>query len=168
MTINTNLTIKNVFVTTGTQLPFVRLLDAVNQWAQNNPSAKVIAQNAQLSQQWDHLETHQFLLPSAYADYCKWADVIVGHAGMGTIITGFEYEKPLILMPRLFAQGEHRNDHQLATAQKFQGRTGIHIVANASELETALNTPTGLNCNDGVFENRENLISALRTLILDE
>ncbi len=47
------------------------------------------------------------------------ATAIVAHAGMGTILTALEMGKPLLVMPRRAALGEHRNDHQLATASRF-------------------------------------------------
>lgn len=159
-----------MFVTTGTQLPFPRLLDAVNLWAAERQEVKVIAQNAQPddsnSKTWQHLETHAFLTPSQYSNYCDWADVIVGHAGMGTIITGFENQKPLVLMPRLFALGEHRNDHQLSTAKKFEDRQSIQIVTNEQELKDALSKDfTTISAENDTNENRERLIATLHALV---
>jgi len=128
-----------VFVTIGTQLPFPRLIDAVEVWAQSKDSVSVIAQSAAANRHCHNMEIVDFLTPQRYAELAQWADVIVGHAGMGTIITGFEYTKPLILMPRLYSRQEHRNDHQLATASKFSNISGISIVSNEQELIQELN-----------------------------
>jgi UDP-N-acetylglucosamine transferase subunit ALG13 len=157
-----------VFVTTGTQLPFPRLLDAVNDWAKTNSKANVIAQTAKSKGNWEHLKTNDFLSPSQYAGYASWADVIIGHAGMGTIITGFEHNKPLILMARLFSNGEHRNDHQITTAIKFVHVPGIQVVSNTEELMSALNYAESLqSLGKEKSENREKLISELKKLIWD-
>ena len=53
------------------------------------------------------------------ASGCEPRTAIVAHAGMGTILTALEIGKPLLVMPRRAALGEHRNDHQLATARRF-------------------------------------------------
>lgn len=157
-----------VFVTTGTQLPFPRLLDSVNDWAKTNPNTNIIAQTAKSKGNWEHIKTHDFLSPSQYAENASWAEVIIGHAGMGTIITGYEYNKPLILMARLFSQGEHRNDHQIATISKFANVRGIQVVSNTEELISALNSSQHLQpLGADKSENREKLISELKKLIWD-
>ncbi len=54
---------------------------------------------------------------------------------MGSILTALELEKPIIIFPRRAALGEHRNEHQLATAKKFSGRTeGVYVAFDEAEL----------------------------------
>ena len=65
---------------------------------------------------------------------------------MGSILTALQYRKPIIIMPRRAALGEHRNDHQLATAKWLGNKSGIFV----AEDETAL-----LN----LLSNKETLIS---------
>lgn len=162
-----------IFITTGTQLPFPRLIEAMNNWASLNPQATLIAQTAVPTDtkskiQHDHVKTEDFLSPKQYQELVIWADVIVGHAGMGTIITGFEHQKPLILMPRQFSLGEHRNDHQLSTAEKFSKTSGITIVKNENELYQALElleNIVGFEIRE--FKNRNLLISNLKKAILE-
>jgi UDP-N-acetylglucosamine transferase subunit ALG13 len=43
------------------------------------------------------------------------------------VITAGEHGKPIVLLPRLAAQGEHTNDHQLDTARWLRTRPGIHV-----------------------------------------
>ncbi len=67
--------------------------------------------------------------------------MIVSHAGMGTILKSIEYDKPLILVPRLASLGEHRNDHQVATASKLDNYLNIKVVNDIEDLPHALNVP---------------------------
>ena len=36
--------------------------------------------------------------------------MIVAHAGMGTIISAMQHQKPIIIFPRIAALGEHRTN----------------------------------------------------------
>jgi UDP-N-acetylglucosamine transferase subunit ALG13 len=67
--------------------------------------------------------------------------VIVGHAGIGTLLGTGRLGKPLILMPRRASLGEHRNEHQLATVAAVQAREGIYVAMDEAELAAHLETP---------------------------
>ena len=49
-----------------------------------------------------------------------------------------KYSKPLILFPRRAAFNEHRNDHQLATAEQLRRHVGIYVAWTEDELEALL------------------------------
>jgi UDP-N-acetylglucosamine transferase subunit ALG13 len=66
------------------------------------------------------------------------ADAIVAHAGMGTILNALQLGKPLLVMPRRAALGEHRNEHQSATARRFQELGGVAVADDAEALAEAL------------------------------
>ena len=59
------------------------------------------------------------MTPLEFEENMKKADLIISHAGMGTIISALVNLKPIIVMPRLLKYKEHRNEHQLATAKKL-------------------------------------------------
>ncbi len=123
-----------IFVTTGTQLPFDRLVRAVDEWAAEHPDREIFAQIGNGKYQPRHMEFVEKLEPNQYKHYFDKAELVVSHAGMGTIISGLENAKPLVLMPRRAALGEHRNDHQLGTAGKFGHHSLIEIVEKESEI----------------------------------
>lgn len=127
-----------IFVTVGTQLPFERLIAAVDEWAEKNPETPVFAQVGDTKYVPQHMTFVRKITPREYSEKFNNAQVVVSHAGMGTIISGLENAKPLVLMPRLEALGEHRNDHQVGTAGKFSHYAQIHIVNNAQELHEVL------------------------------
>jgi UDP-N-acetylglucosamine transferase subunit ALG13 len=72
--------------------------------------------------------------------------LFVAHCGMGSIISAIEAGKPILMLPRLQAQGEHNTDHQLATAKHVGIRPGLHVAANEEDLKaraSALLADTG-------------------------
>ena len=81
-------------------------------------------------------------LPEAFEAAFREARLIVGHAGIGTVLSAQRFRKPLILLPRRTALGEHRNDHQMATARQLDGRQGLTIAWEADAL-AALVAETG-------------------------
>jgi len=57
------------------------------------------------------------------------ADMIISHAGAGTILTALDHSKPLICVPRLQKLGEHTDSHQVEMA-KFLAKEKKILVAN--------------------------------------
>lgn len=128
-----------IFLTVGTQLPFERLIEAMDQWASENPSVDVFAQIGETQHPVKHMTCCEGLTPDEYQERFNAASVIVSHVGMGTIISGLTKAKPMVLMPRQASLGEHRNDHQLATARKFERFDLIDIAQEPSHLFAQLN-----------------------------
>lgn len=127
-----------IFVTVGSQLPFDRLVTTVDEWAMQH-AADVFAQIGLSSYQPKAIRFKATMNPNEYREAIVAADLVIAHAGMGTIISALELGKPLLLMPRLAAQGEHRNDHQLATIKQItQKFPHIAIAYNESELQQKL------------------------------
>lgn len=129
-----------IFATVGTQLPFDRLLSALDLWAAANPGVPVTAQIGETRTAFAHLTCHPHLDQAGFAAQMAQARVIVAHAGMGTILSAAEAGKPLILMPRRAAFGEHRNDHQLATAAEMAVLSNVTVIDDAADLAPALET----------------------------
>jgi len=62
------------------------------------------------------------------------ASSVISHAGMGTITMALKNHKPLLVMPRLKRYREHVNDHQVATARKFEELGHILVAYETEEL----------------------------------
>lgn len=133
-----------IFVTVGTQLPFERLVRAVDQWAGENKQTKVFIQSGETSYIPLNCEFKAYTEPSEWEELFVEASVVVSHAGMGTILKSIDFAKPLIIMPRKASLGEHRNDHQLATAEKFVHLQNVKVVLDDLALFEALNAPEKL------------------------
>lgn len=127
-----------ILLSVGTQLPFDRLTRTVDRWAEMRGRADVVGQ----------IGVTRFapvaLQSFAHADYASFRELqqqctlMVGHAGMGSIIAALEFGKPIIIMPRDHRLGEHRNGHQLATVERFGGRSGIYPARDEAELVALL------------------------------
>jgi UDP-N-acetylglucosamine transferase subunit ALG13 len=123
-----------IFVTVGTQLPFDRLIRAVDDWAALHPNVPVVAQVNEGRHVPRHLRAVPGLAPAQFAHHFAAAQVVVAHAGMGTIISALEAGKPLVLLPRLATLGEHRNDHQLGTSRHFSGFSSIRVADSEQDV----------------------------------
>ena len=123
-----------IFVTVGTQLAFDRLVRAVDAWAATHPEEPVLAQVNGGTYAPHHLRTVTGLTPAEFERHFAEARLVVAHAGMGTIISALEVGKPLVLLPRLAAMGEHRNDHQLGTARHFTRFSCIRVASSEDDV----------------------------------
>lgn len=153
-----------IFVTVGTQLPFPRLIDAMNALAPDL-GEEVVAQTGPEPGDWPHLTQHQKLTPEAFEGLFRDARVIVGHAGIGTILSAKRYGKPLIVLPRRHALGEHRNDHQLATARQVEKLDGVTVAWEAEALGDLLRRPGLPAASDSPSPSHAALIAYLRDAI---
>ena len=127
-----------IFLTVGTQLKFDRLVRAVDEWAGAHPQTEVFAQIGPSDYVPRHMPWAKSLEPKAFSERFAAADVLVGHAGMGTIISCLENEKRLVVMPRMARYQEHRNDHQLATAKCFAHLKHVKAAYGQAELHDCL------------------------------
>jgi len=122
-----------IFVTVGMQLPFDRLIGAMDRVAPDLPMP-VVAQTGQSIIRPANIETHAALAPNAFEELAKRARVIVAHAGIGSILTSRRLGKPIVILPRRAEFDEHRNDHQLATARQLDGNAGIFVAMDTADL----------------------------------
>jgi len=76
--------------------------------------------------------------PDEYQRRFAEADLIVAHAGMGTIIAALESSKPLLMLPRLARLGESRNDNQVGTARHFSSFGLFEVVTSESDIPARL------------------------------
>ncbi|MEW6252350.1 MAG: glycosyltransferase [Planctomycetota bacterium] len=127
-----------LFLTVGAQMPFDRLVRTVDHWAGLHERRDVFAQIGPAEYTPSYLRFERFLAPAAFRTAFAAADLVVAHAGMGTIITALELAKPILVMPRRGSLGETRNDHQIATAARFGDLGLVHVAADEVELQAAL------------------------------
>lgn len=129
-----------IFVTIGTQLPFDRLVLSMDAWAERNPDVRIFAQigpGAKIPAFMEHVE---FVPPSQVAGLMREAELIVSHAGMGSVLTALRYQRPILIMPRKASLGEHRNEHQLATARWLDRRPGVTVCWDEASLAELLDS----------------------------
>jgi UDP-N-acetylglucosamine transferase subunit ALG13 len=122
-----------IFATVGSALPFDRFIKAIDEWAALNPSIPV---NAQIGAgKYVPKIAHQRMMsPKEFSRCVNEADLIVAHAGMGSVIMAAEARKPIVLMPRRAALGEHTTDHQIDTVGWLKERSGVYVAMEVSDL----------------------------------
>jgi UDP-N-acetylglucosamine transferase subunit ALG13 len=138
-----------IFVTVGSMFPFDRLVRAMDELvgAALVPD-EVVAQIGDGRYEPVHMRFERFLAKPAYEERVADATAMIAHAGAGTIELALAHRKPLLVLPRLRRFGEHVNDHQLATARKFEQLGHLlvayeagGIAAKLGELSTFLPRP---------------------------
>ena len=127
-----------IFVTVGTQLPFDRLVAAVDRWAGLRGRRDVLAQVGQTSWRPRVIRSVPFMTPAEFEKQFQAASLVVAHAGMGTLISVLELGKPVIVMPRRAARSEHRNDHQMATVRRFGHLRGVTVALTEQQMLACL------------------------------
>lgn len=155
-----------MFVSVGAQLPFDRLICAVDRWAGTRGRSDVVAQIGRSNYRARYIETIQFVDAIEFRRLVEAACVIVAHAGMGTIITALEYGKPMIVMPRRGDLGETRNDHQVATAKHFSATGTLFSAFSEEELVDKLDQATLVPNADRIDRQAsDSLITTIRTFL---
>jgi len=133
-----------ILLSVGTQLPFDRLVGAVDRWAEARGRDDVVAQIGPTTYRPRALQAF------AHADHDRFRELqaecalMVSHAGTGSIIAAMELGKPIIIMPRDHRRGEHRNGHQLATLREFGTRQGVYPAEDEATLVDLLDRADSL------------------------
>lgn len=162
-----------ILLTVGTQGPFDRLTRAVDAWCAAGTGPEIFGQIGALSHgnyKPRHFEWVERLSPHDFDERFAQAELIVSHAGMGSIISALQAGKQIVIMPRRTHLREHRNDHQVATVQKMADRSGVHVAQDENQIAACIEQAleriaTPSNQRIGEFAD-ETLIDALRTFIL--
>lgn len=157
-----------ILLSVGTQLPFDRLVRAVDDWARASGRTDVVAQIGPSNYTPHTLRTFSFLAQDAFLALQMDAALHISHAGMGSILTAMEHGKPIIIMPRDFERGEHRNGHQAATAKRFAGTPGVHIAMDVDTLTDQLNHMDRLVAATGISPHApEQFTTRLRNYLIE-
>lgn len=123
-----------IFVTVGTQLPFDRLMRMFDEIAPQLGGEEIVAQSCAGAYTPRHFSTERFIEPRRFEQLMDQARVVVAHAGIGTILSAMKRRKPLVVVARRADLGEHRNDHQLATARYLAGSASVAVADDAAAL----------------------------------
>lgn len=152
-------------------MPFRRLVRAVDEWAQCHPTVEVLAQvGSDPSFRPSAIKVFDSVSPARYAELVQSSELVVAHAGMGSVLTALEFGKPMVLMPRRGALQETRNDHQLATLRWLRSKPGIYPAEDEIALHSSLDQwcagglappPADAACN----ESMRVLVQTLRSFI---
>ena len=110
-----------IFVTLGTQdKSFERLLQAIDREIERgNIKEKVIVQAGYTKYESKNMEIMDLVSQDEFDKLMKSCSLLITHGGVGSILTGIKYGKPVIAAARLKKYKEHNNDHQLQITTEF-------------------------------------------------
>ena len=136
-----------IFLTVGSEIAFDRLVRAVDVWCgdgHHNTVFGQIAHSGLNGYRPQNFVWKEFVSPVEYRRLYDEAELIIAHAGMGSIITALVKAKPILIMPRRAVFRETRNDHQVATAKIFSERKGIFVAEDETMVASMLDKWKGL------------------------
>ncbi|MCE4225056.1 glucuronosyltransferase [Methylobacterium sp. C25] len=155
-----------IFITVGTQGPFDRLVRAVDDWAGQTGRRDLFAQVGPSDYSPKQFKAKQFLHPDEFRASVETSEFTIAHAGMGSIITALEFGKRVIVMPRRCNLREHRNDHQVATAERLSQLGLVQAVFDEAELHQLLNRLEVAKAADRLSATASpQLLSVLRSFV---
>ncbi|WP_299235876.1 glycosyltransferase [uncultured Halomonas sp.] len=129
----------------GTQFPFPRMDQVVHEVSRQRPSWPLVYQagpeaSIRRLSSLPNLQVQPLFAVEQYRGLFSEADLVVTHAGMGNILACLEQGKPFLMLPRLARLGEHRNDHQMDTAEAITESYGISFHEDVDSLVRAILT----------------------------
>ena len=107
------------------------------------------------------MEVVNFMSVEEFNNNIDKADLIITHAGVGTILTALNKRKKIIAAARLKEYGEHVNDHQLQIVEKFSEEGYVLPLKDFEKLDEVIEKAKDFIPNIFV-SNKENFINNLR------
>jgi UDP-N-acetylglucosamine transferase subunit ALG13 len=128
-----------MFVTVGATLPFDRLVSLVAELkAKGDIPERVIIQTGKGGIAPPGLETYESLSFNEMQAQLRKADIVVCHAGTGSLITALREGCRVVVVPRRPDRKEVYDDHQTEIAESFAARGLIGVANGSDELVEAL------------------------------
>lgn len=121
-----------IFITVGTQLPFDRLIKVLDEFYKDRDDV-VFAQIGPTEFKPQSFSYADFVTPVKADELFKSASLIIAHAGMGSILTALKYQVPILVVPRKATLNEHRNNHQVATANWVKNLPGVTVALDEAD-----------------------------------
>lgn len=128
----------STFVSLGNaHQPFIRLLEAVAHLAPTLPQP-VVVQYGYTPFQDEGCEAIAFVDMARFECEVERAELLILHAGAGSVIHALRAGKVPVVAPRLARHGEHVNDHQLEFARELAKAGRIVMLEDVSLLAQAV------------------------------
>ena len=149
-----------IFVILGTQdKKFPRLLQAIQDKIDEGKISKkeeIIVQAGSTKFETKNMKIIDYMSVRKFEEAIEKADVIICHAGVGTILTALKKNKKIIAAARLKQYGEHVNDHQLQILDNFTKEGYILALEDFDKIDILLKqaknfTPAKFKSNKRYF-----------------
>lgn len=129
-----------VFVTIGTSEPFDRLMAVID--GIRDPD--LVVQCADSKGAPARARTFDYLPYDDLVQMIREADVVVAHAGVGTILTVLHEGKRPVVVTRLKRHGEAIDDHQVPIARRLAEAGIVSLVEDLGLLPDAVDAARGV------------------------
>ena len=155
-----------ILVTLGTQdKSFSRLLDAVQAAIDNGDiNDKVVVQAGYTRYQSNDMEIFDFIPIDEFETLIDECQVLITHAGVGSIVTALKKGKKIIACARLAKYDEHTNNHQLQIAETFDKSGYLIFLKDFNNLGKVLEKIKNFKPKRFV-SNNEKFVSKLKEYI---
>jgi UDP-N-acetylglucosamine transferase subunit ALG13 len=158
-----------IFVTVGNDpRDFSRLIKRVDEISLQIPK-EIVIQRGHSRYLPRNAKYFDFVPLDTATEYIKMSELVISHAGIGTIILCKEHGVPIIIVPRRKKYNEHMNDHQMEIAQMLVERRerNIHVIYEERQLEEKIHEVLKDKRKKTPTENvgRANLIRTIRAFI---
>jgi len=155
-----------ILVTLGTQdKSFKRPLDAVQREIdKGNIKERVVVQAGYTEYESKDMEILDFVDREKFDELINECDILITHAGVGSILTGLNKMKVVIAAARLSKYKEHINDHQIQIVEKFDRLGYIIPLKDFNRLDKVLAKARKFKPKKYV-SNTENIIKHLEDFI---
>lgn len=149
-----------IFVILGTQdKTFPRLLEAIQKKIDEGKISKeeeIIVQAGSTKFESKNMQILDYISVKKFEELMDRADIVICHAGVGTILTALKKNKKIIAAARLKEYGEHVNDHQLQILDNFTKEGYLLALEDFDKLDVVLKqvenfTPAKFKSNKKFF-----------------
>ena len=149
-----------IFVILGTQdKKFPRLLDALQNKIDEGKISKkeeIIVQAGSTKYESKNMKIIDYMSVRKFEECIDKADLIICHAGVGTILTALKKGKKIIAAARLRQYREHVNDHQLQILDNFTAEGYILALEDFDKIDLLIKqarnfTPAKFKSNKRYF-----------------
>lgn len=156
-----------IFIAVGTQkFQLNRLLKQIDQLIKDNKITgdNVFAQTGNSDYIPQNYKYAKFLGKEDFEKYIRECSLLITHSGVGTIITGMKYGKPVIVYPRLKKFNEHVDDHQLQIAEAFSKLNYVLMCNENDNLESLIDKSKTYKFEKYISQ-REQMISEINSFL---
>jgi UDP-N-acetylglucosamine transferase subunit ALG13 len=124
--------------------------------------ADVVAQIGSTTYSPRNYKSFDLIARDDYQRYVDAADIIITHAGTGSVVPPLRQGKKIIIFPRLVKYREHLDNHQLELAETFTQQGYALCAQNIGELRKCLGNVEDFIPNQFVSNN-----TRLNELVID-
>lgn len=126
-----------ILVMVGTQdKEFTRLTQKIENIV--NKKDNVIVQSGHTNYESNKVDVRDFIKKEELTKLMKESDLIITHAGVGSILECLKLKKKVIVVPRLKEFKEHTNDHQLEITKSFTELGYVLPVYDIKDLKNVI------------------------------